>query len=230
MRAIGAVIAALGAVWSGAASASEAQVWTTLLAQGPVRGKLAVWVEVQGRLTDNASRVGTVVFRPAIGVQFAPGATALAGYAYLYTDPESVRPHSEHRPWQQLTLPVATLRGRMELVARARMEERFLEGEPDVSARFRTMLRIQPRTPARPGPLLWTEGFWNLNDANWGPRTGFEQLRLFGGVSVPVAPSTALEAGYMRQLLYRAGGDRIVNVASVTLRVRLGRSAKPATP
>ncbi len=202
----------------------DGQLWTTVLAQGPVRGDLFLWLEAQGRLTDDFGGGSQIIVRPGIGTRIAPDAHAIAGYAYIRTDPEGGRVSNEHRLWQQIQF--AALRGAdgsVRLLSRSRLEQRMREGADRTGWRFRQLIRGQiPLAAGRSTfAVVQAEGFVNLNATDWGVRDGIDQLRGFAGVNFPLSPRLRVEPGYLVQHVFRPGRDRTNHVISATLLVRL---------
>jgi hypothetical protein len=69
--------------------------------------------------------------------------------------------------------------------------------------------------------LGWTEVFVALNDADWGPRAGFDQLRTFAGVEVPVGGKSTLEFGYLNRLIDTPrSGLQVDHVISLNVFIR----------
>lgn len=202
----------------------DRQAWAAIVAQGAVKGDLYVWLEGQSRVTDDVSRVGQWIIRPAVGVRFAPDATVLAGYAYVPTTPRGGRVQREHRPWQQVQFPLLRGRdGKPLLVNRTRMEQRMIEGASRTGWRLRQFVRLQVPV-ARGGQVQavgYTEGFFNLNATDYGARKGVDQWRTFVGVGLPVAKGMRIEPGYLNQRVFRRGEDRTNHIASVTLNLAL---------
>ena len=98
------------------------------------------------------------------------------------------------------------------------LEERFLEGSGEMALRARQWARMN--VPLGGGFLAIGTGevFVNVNSADWGARRGFDQLRLFGGIGVPVARGILIEAGYMNQYVSRyQRADRMNHNISLTL-------------
>lgn len=205
------------------ARADDGQIWATLLAQGPVKGDTLLWLEVQPRFTNDASRLGQLVLRPAVGWRLGRDVSAHIGYHYQRNDPEGGPVATEHRAWQQVMFPLLRVEDRL-LLGRIRMEERKFVGQGDIGLRLRTQARLQIPLGGKgtAGPLLWTEGFWSLNNTDWGQRTGLGQVRAFAGVLVPLNRHLNLEAGYMNQTILRAGADQSNHVANIALVYRLG--------
>jgi len=124
---------------AGAAQAEES-LWVAGIAQGPVKGKLVTWLEVQPRAAGSADNL---ILRPALGVQLNPAVQLLAGYALIETYPDGAPLRREHRAWQQALVRVAGLPGRAVLMSRTRLEQRFPEGTDEDGWRLRQFLRGQ---------------------------------------------------------------------------------------
>lgn len=198
----------------------DAQAWGAVLANGAVRGDVFLWLEAQARATDDLGGGGQFILRPAIGARIAPDAHAVAGYAYVRTDPENGAGSDEHRLWQQVQFaPFRHAGGAPKIISRTRLEQRMFEGRDDTGWRLRQLVRFQ--TPiAREGTvhaIAFTEGFFNFNSTDWGARDGVDQWRTFIGVGLPIAPGVRLEPGYLNQYVFRAGEDRVNHVLSATL-------------
>jgi len=67
--------------------------------------------------------------------------------------------------------------------------------------------------------IVWVEPFFALNQTS-SVRSGFDQLRSFAGISVPLSKRVEIEAGYLNQFLPRASGDIHNDAVPVTLYVR----------
>jgi hypothetical protein len=202
----------------------DAQAWAAVIASGPVRGDLFLWLEGQARATDEVGGGSQLILRPAIGARIGRDAHAVAGYAFVRTDPAGGTLSREHRPWQQVQFaPVRHRDGTPLLISRTRLEQRMVEGRDGTSWRLRQFVRLQlPVRGGSPVQLVGTtEGFFNLNATRWGVRDGVDQWRSFVGIGFPVLPRARLEPGYLNQRIVRIGEDRVNHVLSATLFVRL---------
>lgn len=219
------IAAILAMLLPAAAHAEEdTQAWGAAIAQGTVKGDAFVWLEAQWRLTDDASRTGQVILRPAAGIRFAPDSTALAGYAYIRSTPEGGAATNEHRLWQQVQLPlVRDGDGRPLVISRTRLEQRMVQGRDDTGWRLRQFVRVQ--VPLNPDGSVqavgYTEAFVALNDTDWGARAGFDQWRNFVGIGVPLSRRLRMEPGYLNQRIFRPGEDRTNHIVNATLFYRL---------
>jgi hypothetical protein len=204
-------------------AAADEQAWVSLIAQGPVSGKLITWLEVQPRFSLNPAQPRALLLRPALGAQINDRTTFLFGYLNQENFPENRPSVREHRIWQQIQTRLAGTPGKAVLVSRTRMEERFVEGSEDHGLRLRQMLRGQLWSPDGKLSLVGTsEAFFGLNSTRWGQLAGVDQWRNFIGVGVPVSKHFTIEAGYLNQWLIRPTADISNNIISVSLFYRIG--------
>ena len=207
-----------------APSQAEEALWFAGIAQGPVKGKLVTWLEVQPRAAGSADNL---ILRPALGVQLNPAVQLLAGYALIETYPDGAALRREHRAWQQALVRVAGLPGRAVLMSRTRLEQRFPEGTDEEGWRLRQFLRGQVWLGDNSDNRGWSligvsEAFVGLDSTRWGQRAGVEQLRTFIGVGKPLDARLTLEAGYLNQRLIRPGPDASNHVLNINLFYRIG--------
>jgi hypothetical protein len=220
--ALGAIVTLAPA--SPARAEDDAQAWGAVIASGAVRGDLFLWLEAQARATDDVGGGSQLLFRPAVGARIGRDAHAVAGYAYVRTDPAGGGVTHEHRPWQQVQFaPVRLRSGAPLIISRTRLEQRMVEGRDGTSWRLRQFVRLQVPLAGTGGiqAVATTEGFFNLNATRWGVRDGVDQWRNFVGIGFPVLPTARLEPGYLNQRVRRLGEDRVNHVLSATLFVRL---------
>jgi len=202
----------------------DTQAWAAVIASGAVRGDLFVWMEGQARITDEVGGGSQFIVRPSVGARIGRDAHAVAGYAYVRTDPVNRGVTNEHRPWQQVQfVPIRLASGAPLVISRTRLEQRMVEGRDGTSWRLRQFVRLQvPVSVARGMQIVaYTEGFFNLNATNWGVRDGVDQWRNFVGIGFPVLPRARLEPGYLNQRISRPGEDRVNHILSASLFVRL---------
>jgi hypothetical protein len=209
---------------SAPAAAQDVQSWNTLVAQGPVDGKLLLWAELQPRFTNDVDRLGQFVARGAVGVRMKNDIDLHAGYHYQFNNPAPGVSSNEHRFWQQVSGPVLRHENGFALITRWRLEQRTFEGADDLGWRLRMQWRVQQPLHGKgtAGPLVWSETFFALNSTDWGARGGFDQQRSFVGWLQPLGNRLNLEAGYMHQYINRPGRDAGNHVLNLTLNRRLG--------
>lgn len=215
---------AAGALYPTVAAAQnhDLQQWTLLSAQGSISDRIVLYAEVQPRFTDDVSRLGQLLIRPAIGYQIDKDVTAFLGYAYVRTELLGQRPTDEHRIFQQLNFPIYRGAGDFTVTARTRLEQRTVVNADGLGWRLRQQVRAE--APVRAGGTLraiaWTEPFYNFNTTDWGQRRGFDQWRTFIGLGIPVFKGLVAEPGYMNQTVFLRGEDRVNHIMSLTMTYR----------
>jgi hypothetical protein len=195
------VVAACGAALLLAAASParadsvDTQQWTIFTLDKDLSKRWMAYFEVQPRFGQNISVLEQAIVRPAIGYRVNKKLSLWQGYGFTpQFDPAY---NNEHRVYQQVLFQ-DTL-GKTGLTSRTRLEERFIHAAGGTSVRLRTMLRLQyPISADKRWALVgYDEIFWNLNSTPNGPDSGFDQNRLFAGVSRQVNPELRVETGYL---------------------------------
>lgn len=221
LLALPAIIAAAPAV---AQTVHDEGVWFNGTVMGRVEGSVVFFAEVQPRINEGVSRMTQLLLRPALGYELSKDVTVYQGYARVIDPVENGADLQEDRLFQQVTWNVGRI-GKLEVQSRTRLEERWRSDGDGMSLRARQMMRFEyPLAPTskRVAALASLEGFVGLKSAQWGGIEGFDQLRTFVGLEIPLAGTSTLEAGYLNQTR-DAPGRRVnmTHVAALTLFVRL---------
>lgn len=214
------VIAGLAA--APAAAREDAQIWTGFTASGPVAGELALHLEGQLRFGDDVSRLNQSVLRGGIGWQVRDGVTLYAGYVRQTTHQDGPDTR-EDRLWQQASYPFGEI-GRIGLTGRTRLEQRHVQGASDWAWRLRQQVKgSMPLRRESDVKLVGSvELLLHLNDADWGARSGVDQVRSFAGVNLPLADRLTLETGYLNRFQRRAGEDQMDHILQLGFAYRFG--------
>lgn len=171
------------------------------------KGSWRIWMDVQERFGDDASRFSQGVLRPGIGYSLGRGWTVWGGYAYIRTEPPySASITNEQRIWEQAIWSEAI--GVTSLSSRTRLEQRFVSTGSDTGWRLREFVRV-----ARPvgssriwAVVVFDEYFLNLNSTDFGATAGPDRNRFFVGPSVRLGEGVSLEVGYLNQYTFRTNG------------------------
>jgi len=205
-----------------AVASTDEQLWLNVTVQGQVAGPFVYFAELQPRFGDGISDLDQRILRGALGVRLSNAISVHQGYAKVMTPQVPGPPDREDRSFQQLSWSMGRI-GKGSLGSRIRLEQRWRSDGQDVGWRLRGQLRYAHPLEDRERPVAalgWVEGFVHLNDTDWGTRTGFDRVRSFAGVELPIAGRSTVEAGYLNQIV-RAGGDTTMqHVAAVTLMLR----------
>ena len=96
-------IVALALPSAAQATDEDTNIWLAQTAQVDLGKGAVLWLEAQERFTNDASRLGQFLVRPAIGYKLDKTTTVFVGYAYVMTDPVGPAKSHEHRIFQQLS-------------------------------------------------------------------------------------------------------------------------------
>lgn len=199
--------------------------WGIVSAAGRFRpdGQASPWrysAMGQWRSFDRGAGSDTYLLRGSIGYDLNPRMSLWAGYDFFVNDPDAAPTRNENRYWQQFLWNAAGWDwGRLTL--RTRLEERDLERSGDIGLRFRQLVELAVPVPAHDvTAILSTEHFTNFDDTDYGGLSGFDQLRSYLGVRMPMTERSALQFGYMHQLINRSGASDAVNHTAM-LQLRL---------
>jgi hypothetical protein len=212
--------ALLAATPLAAQTTNDAQVWVNASAFGSIGKRIVYFAEVQPRTGDGVARLDQLLLRPAIGVRLSERVSVYQGYARVLTYIGEGAERREHRSFQQIswTLPQGP---RAELQSRTRLEQRWRADGQDMGIRLREMIRGEIAfAPSGKGvrALAFAELFVGLDRTDWGQPRGFDQLRSFAGVEVPVAGRSTIELGYLNQIVDQPGrAVRMNHIAAVNL-------------
>lgn len=203
-----------------------------LLLQGPVKGNVITWTEVQPRFLLDDGRLGQFLLRQGVGVRLKNDIELILGYHWQVNqrDPDNIV--RENRFWQQFAAHIYTAPNGVDLAAQVRLEQRKFSSEPDTIWRTRAQFRLYLplNGPGTIGPVIGSETMFNLNSGNNRSRRGFEQQRTSVGLYVPLGNGFAMQGDYINQRIVRIGPDRIVHVASLKLAYKLGYKGKKNQP
>ncbi len=202
---------------SGPARADDGGIWIAGSATVPISGPVVGLVDTNVRLAESGGRFSQFLVRAGLGYRLQSGLQVGGGYAYVHTQSSAGARRDEHRIFQQASFPIHR-RGRTALTGRTRLEQRFVSGGDDVGLRFRQQLRLSVplQQAGELRAVASVEALVPLNDTDWGARTGFDQLRSFAGLEIPLFGKTRLEAGYLNQAIF-TGADTTNHVLSLNL-------------
>ncbi len=198
IQTIAATILALG--FSPAAHAQPDQYWTGVSLSGaPVTdSRLLLWLDGQARFRDGAGDLEVSVIRPGIGWRVSPKLDVYVGVASItqHGDGGDVE---EQRLWQQANYHIADIQGGR-LSGRTRLEQRVRDTGDDTGWRLRQSFRYGRPIDGTPlGLVVSNEVLVAMNQTDWGQQDGFDQNRLFLGVSWQAQPRVRIEGGYLNQ-------------------------------
>jgi hypothetical protein len=94
--------------------------------------------------------------------------------------------------------------------------------QPGTAFRLRQLTRLEiPLDTRGVRAVVWNEYFASVNRTGWSGRAGPALMLNFAGVHVPLTRKTAIEPGYLNQMLFVAGRNRVHHVVAVFFTARL---------
>ena len=198
--------------------AKKAQPWPTFNITAPLGKGWSISGEVVGRIDRDGTGPSQLETRLQIGHAITRSVVLWAGYVHVVSYPPLGRAGLEDQAVEQLNWKAGSIAG-ISFSSRTRLEQRFQRGVGATNWRVREQVKASVPLGRHVAGIVWVEPFWALNQTS-GVRRGFDQLRSFAGISVPLSPHVDIEAGYLNQFLPRASGDIRNDTVPVTLYVR----------
>lgn len=195
---------------------ADSQLWTVQNVAIPIEDGLGLALDSTQRFGDAANGIYEAQFGFNLTYQLSKAVQLAGGYAHTTSYREGPN-RQENRLRQQATVKFGMFS------ARWRIEERFRNDGTDMG--WRTRLQLKAGQPFRKGgDLQWVlshESFVSLNDTDWGQVSGYNRMRNYAGLRMPLTDTLGIEAGYMNQYDFKPGADAIANIAQVTLSLNL---------
>lgn len=201
-------------LYSGSAEAASTDsfgFWNQDVAQGsfglinPDLQRLRWWVEGQARVFDQLDHVSQGLARGAVGYNLLDdgkyNVSFWTGYTWNPSRLDGKKPVDEHDIFPALAYSANT--GVGTISGRSMADFRFTDTGANTGYRYRQMLRFTH--PLAFGPRLslvaWDEVMFNLNNTDWGQKTGIDQNRVFAGVGWNFDKNFRVETGYFNWFL-----------------------------
>ena len=216
---------------SSARSVDDFEQWSMVTLDAHLKPKIRLYLEVQPRIGDHLSNMDRLLLRGALGYQLTKHASVWQGYAWTpsfenintqennFTD--KYRPES--RIYQQLLLEHEWRK--LKITNRTRLEERFVANSGGTAVRARHMLKLSyPITKSGKWSVVgYDELFVNANDTPNGPKSGFDQNRLFLGLNRKLSPYASIEFGYMNNPgnVFNNTTNRVNHILMVVLNFKI---------
>lgn len=199
------------------AAAGDTEVWTTLTANAALSDHWLGQADLVARFGDAGdSDIYEIRYGGFLGYKVSGKVSLWVGYARIHRYAGGTT-RTEERPRQQITADLGKL-ARANLSGRLRLEQRIRPGG-GIGWRLRPQLRAAwPLGKSGLAAVLSHEGFVALNDTKSGQRAGYERMRNFAGVSVPLSAPVKAEIGYLNQYNFvRGRPDTVDHVGSLAL-------------
>lgn len=182
------------------ASKEDYQIWLPVNTNVRITEHWRGFLELQPRLSDDSTKMGVGIIRPAIGYSIDKNWTIWAGYLAQAESKtgEWEDYHIENRAFQGLTYNKKY--DNIVVDVRNRFEERMFSKNSDLGLRWRTRIRGEYLIDNCPFSVIASdEIFINLSDNdNNSIKSGMDQNRAYLGVGYRFNPMLQLETGYLQ--------------------------------
>lgn len=194
-----------------AANTESFGFWNQNLAQGsfafvdPDLKRFQWWAEGQARVFDQLDHVGQGLARAAVGYRLVDAApfnmTFWGGYTWNPSRLEGKKEVDEHDLFPALTYSFTSTQG--VLSGRSMADFRVTDTGARTGYRYRQQIRYMRPFDFEPclSLIAWDEVFFNLNNTDWGQKTGIDQNRAFVGAGWNFTPNFRVETGYFNWFL-----------------------------
>ena len=204
------------------AQQEDEQIWLQANTIVPLDGDTRITLEQIARFSDRQDGLYTTEVGALIGQKVSHQLELGFGYRHVgfYNGNTGA---DENRFRQQI---VGTF-GR--LSTRLRVDERLLDHSNEVGIRIRPLVRYnQPVGSKGLAVFASHESFFNADTTAWGQRRGYERMRNWLGLVIPVSPAMSADVAYLNQYRFARGGARaqMDHALSVQLTVNLGAGSK----
>lgn len=192
-----------------AIAGEDTQYWQTL--------NLGVALSPQFRITDElvartSEARGFYEIENVTMLNFKPNkqVTIAAGYVHNPTYLHSDFVRMEHRFREQVTVDNFAKLGKVKFSARARLEQRWRDGQTGTGWRLRPYVKASMPLTGKATLNLTHESFVNLNTTTFQRVSGYERMRNAVSVAVPLNKQVSVDFGYLNQLgIVRGGPDNM---------------------
>lgn len=200
------------------------EIWTAITAKGtlglvdPHASPLRFWLEAQGRYGNDSTTLSQGILRSGLGYALDDHSSVWFGYAYVPTmEPFTTQSRNEQRSWQQYLWGTAGDSGHWNL--RTRLEQRYRPKGSEIGWRIRQQVKfVRPIADWHGWSwVLSDELFINLNRTSY-TNEGFNQNRIFTGLSYRISETLHTEVGYLNQFSNRDGApNELHHILSLAL-------------
>ncbi|WP_337846120.1 DUF2490 domain-containing protein [Sphingomonas sp.] len=199
------------------AQSEDAQLWAKLSAQTSLSESISLELETNQRLGDAEGGIYESQYVATIGVDIGGGFTLTGGLNRVIAVADGSVDNTEWRPRQELGFPDLAI-GTGAVSGRIRLEQRFRSDGDDVGHRVRPEISYTLPLSDTVDLELGHESYFNLNNTDFGQRTGHERMRNFVEIGFPVTGKIDAAVGYLNQYRFnRTAPDRMEHALTVGL-------------
>ena len=203
-----------------AAQQQDEQLWFQINTNVPLAKDVRVTLEQIARFGDRADGLFQTEFGGILGYRVAKGVELGVGY-------RKVGAHNGNTADDEDRLRQHVILTHGPLVMRFRVDERFSDAGGGVGFRIRPLIRYNHALGRGWALFVSHESFYLPNATSWGQRRGYERMRNWAGVTVPLARSVSADLGYLNQYRVARGTSRAQMDHSLSLQLTINLAPGP---
>lgn len=215
------VLPLLAAAWPAHAEQEDGQIWLQANTIVPLDSDTRVTLEQIARFSDRQDGLYTTEFGALVGQRVSKHFELGFGYRHVsYFNGNTGRDEDRFR--QQV------LGNFGRLSTRFRIDERIHPEGNKIGFRIRPLVRYnQPVGTKGLAVFVSHESFFLANSTSWGQRRGYERMRNWLGLVVPISPSMSADIAYLNQYRFARGGAQAQMDHALNLQLTINLGAQP---
>lgn len=213
-------------LWACPASAQQQdeQLWLQTNTHVPLDGNTRVTLEQIARFGDRPDGLYTTELGALIGQRVSKQFEL--GFGFRHVAFYNGNTGADENRFRQQVLGTF---GR--LSTRFRIDERFHPAGDEVGIRIRPLVRYnQPLGSKGVAVFASHESFFIANSTKWGQRRGYERMRNWLGLVLPLSPAMSADVAYLNQYRFARGGARAQSDHALSLQLTINLGARRKGP
>lgn len=206
------------------AQQEDEQLWLQTNTHVPLDGNTRVTLEQIARFSDRQDGLYTTELGVLLGRRVSKQFEL--GFGYRHVAFYNGNTGADENRFRQQVLGTF---GRFS--SRFRIDERFHPDGDEVGIRIRPLVRYnQPVGSKGLAVFVSHESFFIANTTKWGQRRGYERMRNWVGLVVPISPVMSADVSYLNQYRFARGGARAQSDHALSLQLTINLGARHKVP
>jgi hypothetical protein len=206
------------------AQQEDEQLWLQTNTVVPLDGNTRITLEQIARFSDRQDGLYTTEIGALVGQRISKQFEL--GFGFRHVSFYNGNTAADENRFRQQVLGTF---GR--LSTRFRIDERFHPDGDEVGIRIRPLVRYnQPVGTKGLAVFVSHESFFIANTTKWGQRRGYERMRNWLGLVIPISPAMNADVAYLNQYRFARGGARAQSDHALNLQLTINLGAPRKKP
>lgn len=218
------VFTALAMATPAVAQQEDEALWLQLNTHVPLDANTRITVEQIARFSDRQDGLYTTEIGALVGQKISKQIEL--GFGYRHVAFYNGNTGADENRFRQQVLGTF---GR--LSTRFRIDERFNPRGSEVGIRIRPLIRYNQPLGNNGLAIFYShESFFLANTTKWGQRRGYERMRNWLGLVVPISSKVSADVAYLNQYRFARGGSRAQSENALNVQMTINFGAKRKVP